>query len=101
MAVIDVGKIRLGEGGNTILKWNFQTVLSEFILIRIDGVSGPCEDGHQVSGYAKGGGEFREQLNKRLHFAKDCVLLKYQNTPSRTGSRHSQETVRVKVKLSN
>jgi hypothetical protein len=38
---INVCRIQLGEQGNTILKWNFQTVLSEFIWIRIGAVSGP------------------------------------------------------------
>ena len=69
MAVINVGIIRLGEQGNIILKWNFPTVLSEFIWIRIDAVSDPCEHGHHASGYTKGE-EFLEQLNNCLHFAK-------------------------------
>jgi hypothetical protein len=40
VTVIKVGKIPLDVQGNTILNWNFQTVLSEFVWIRIDAVSG-------------------------------------------------------------
>jgi hypothetical protein len=81
VAVMYVGRIRVGEQGNGILKWNIQTLLCEFIWIRLDAVSSPCAHGPQVSDYTKCR-EFLEQSNKCLHFAKGFVLLKHQDTPS-------------------
>ena len=54
-----------------------------------------------MSGYTQGG-EFLEKSNNSLHFAKGCVLLKYQDTTphaKRTLSRHSQQKAMVKMKL--